>query len=207
MVKSRQDPVWTCVGQPDAISSIPPGERANNLNMTITRSLTIFVLLLGAVSSISAQNAGPKAAIRSFYVFDKSHSHIFNKKNIDARKRWFSDELYKLLLKELKREHDYLLTHPTDKPHFGDGLPFGPLDEPCKLNGKSYGRSITYGQVTVKGDVGNVDVHFKYPKGCNIPDILYAINMEIERGRWVISDIRYFPDDTSLVEDLNRKEY
>jgi hypothetical protein len=61
--------------------------------------------------------------------------------------------------------------------------------------------------VTVKGDLGNVDVYFKYPKGCNIPDVLYAVNMSKEDGRWVIDDIRYISDNTSLVEDLKRTAY
>ena len=175
--------------------------------MNNSRSITIALLLLAISTIISAQSSGPKAAIQSFYVFDKSHSQTFNKKNIDARKKWFSSELYKLFEKELKREREYLAKNPTDKPHFGDGLPFQPLDEPCDLKGKSYNRTISYGTVTVKGDIGNVDVHFKYPKACNLPDILYAVNMEKEKGRWVISDIRYFPGDMSLVEDLDRKEY
>lgn len=175
--------------------------------MNISRSITIALLLLAISTIISAQSSGPKAAIQSFYVFDKSHSQTFNKKNIDARKKWFSTELYKLFEKELKREREYLAKYPTNKPYFGDGLPFQPLAESCEVNGKFYNRSVSYGTVTVKGEIGNVDVHFKYPKSCNLPDILYAVNMEKEKGRWVISDIRYFPGDTSLVEDLNRKEY
>lgn len=167
----------------------------------------LLIILFSSVVSVWAQQSSPKAAIIAFYAFDGKNSQIFNRKNIDARKRWFSDELYKLFLKELDREAQYLKINPTDKPHFGDGLPFRPLDEACLIKAKSYRRTITYGQVTVKGDLGNVDVKFKYPKGCNISDILYAINMEKEKGRWVISDIRYFPGDTSLVEDLGRKEY
>jgi len=143
----------------------------------------------------------------AFYKYDAAHSRIFNRKNIDARKRWFSDELYNLFLKELEREKEYLAKNPGNKPYFGDGLSFSPIDEPCKLSGKSYRRTTSYGQVTIKGDVGNVDVYFKYPKGCNIPDVLYAVNMEKDRGRWLISDIRYITDNSSLVEDLNRKEY
>ena len=68
-------------------------------------------------------------------------------------------------------------------------------------------RPIPSGQVTVKGDLGNVDVYFKYPKGCNILDVLYAVNMSKEDGRWVIDDIRYISDNTSLVEDLKRTAY
>ena len=167
-----------------------------------------LAMLFAVCTSISmAQTNTPAAAVAAFYKFDKANSQTFNRKNVDARKKWFSDELYKLFLNELKREAEYLKANPTDKPHFGDGLPFQPLDETCDLNGKSYRRTISYGTVTVKGDAANVDVYFKYPKGCNIPDVLYAVNMDKEKGRWVISDIRYFPGDTSLVEDLNRKEY
>jgi hypothetical protein len=176
-------------------------------DMLKVRIVTLLLFVLSSVASVWAQQSSPKASIAAFYAFDGKNSQTFNRKNIDARKRWFSDQLYKLFLKELDREADYLKKNPTDKPHFGDGLPFRPLDEPCSMNGRTYRRSITYGQVTVKGDLGNVDVHFKYPKGCNIPDILYAVNMEREKGRWVISDIRYFPGDTSLIEDLGRKEY
>ena len=143
----------------------------------------------------------------AFYKYDAAHSQIFNRKNIDARKRWFSDELYNLFLKELEREKEYLAKNPGNKPYFGDGLSFSPIDEPCELSGKSYRRTTSYGQVTIKGDVGNVDVYFKYPKGCNIPDVLYAVNMEKDRGRWLISDFRDITDNSSLVEDLNRKEY
>ncbi len=176
-------------------------------NMKRINLLCLAILFAVSSSVAIAQTNTPSATIAAFYKFDKANSQVFNRKNIDARKKWFSSELYALLLNELKREAEYLIANPTDKPHFGDGLPFQPLDETCELNGKSYRRTISYGTVTVKGDIGNVDVHFKYPKSCNIPDVLYAVNMENEKGRWVISDIGYFPGDTSLVEDLNRKEY
>lgn len=166
-----------------------------------------FAAVLFTATGFYGQQSTPKAAAISFYKFDRMQSQIFNLKNIDARKRWFSDELYQLFLKELKRESEYLKANPTDKPHFGDGLPFRPLEEVCEVGGKSYKRTISYGRVTIKGEVGNVDVYFKYPKACSIPDILYALNMEKEDRRWVISDIRYFTGDTSLVEDLNRREY
>lgn len=169
--------------------------------------LTTIVFILSIVISASAQQSTPKATAMSFYQYDKTHSQEFNRRNIDARKKWFSAELYGLFQKELKRESEYLKANPTDKPHFGDGLPFRPIDEMCEVNGKSFERTMTFGKVTVKGDVGNVDVHFKYPKACQIPDFLFAINMSKEKGRWVIDDIRYFPGDTSLVEDLDRKEY
>jgi hypothetical protein len=174
-------------------------------NISGILTAVLFTCLFSIVSH--AQAAGPKASITAFYKFDRANSQVFNRRNIDARKRWFSDELYKLFANELAREKAYIATNPTDKPHFGDGLPFQPLDEVCELNGKKYGRVPSYGKETIKGDTGNVDVYFKYPKGCNLPDILYALNMEKQRGRWVISDVRYIGENTSLVEVLNRPEY
>ena len=178
--------------------------------MLIARYIFVFIVTAAALAaSVSAQPrpSDPKSAVRAFMRFDGSNSQVFDRKAIDARRRWFSEELYGLFLKELEREKEFLKANPTDKPHFGDGLPFRPLDEVCELKGRKYRRTITYGQETVKGDLANVDVRFSYPKGCNIPDILYAFNMSRENGRWVIDDVRYFPENTSLVEDLKRAEY
>ena len=165
----------------------------------------LFTGLLCVVSN--AQATGPRAVVASFYKFDRANSQVFNRESVDSRKRWLSDELYELFLNELVREKAYIAKNPSNKPYFGDGFSFRPLDEACELNGKRYFYTISYGQVTIKGELGNVDVYFKYPKGCNIPDILYAVNMEKQRGRWVISDVRYISDNSSLVEDLKRSEY
>lgn len=177
--------------------------------MLMNRTHVFFTsaLIFAAATVSFRQTSGPKAVVQAFYKYDSAHSQTFNRANIDARKRWIGSELYKLFLKELDREKEYLVKNPTDKPHFGDGLPFRPLDETCELNGREYRRSIYYGRVSVKGDLGNVDVYFRYPKGCNIRDVLYAVNMSREKGRWVIDDIRYIAENTSLVEDLDRKEY
>lgn len=177
------------------------------MSISFFRFSIASAIIFAAAAVSLGQTGGPKAVVAAFYKYDAAHSQVFNRANIDARKRWLSDELYAKLLKELEREKEYLAKNPSDKPHFGDGLPFRPLDEKCELNGREYRRSISYGTVTVKGDLANVDVYFKYPKGCNIPDILYAVNMSKERGRWVIDDIRYIAENTSLIEDLDRAEY
>jgi hypothetical protein len=184
------------------------GNRVNSF-MLIMRSRLLFTsaLIIAAAIVSFGQSSSPKAAVQAFYKYDTANSQIFNRSNIDARKRWLSSDLYAKFLSELEREKAFLTENPTDKPHFGDGLPFMPLDEVCQFNGREYRRSISYGQVTIKGDLANVDVYFKYPKGCNIPDVLYAVNMSKERGRWVIDDIRYIAENTSLVEDLDRQEY
>src|SRR5262245_25795757 len=74
--------------------------------------------------TVAAQTNSPVAAVNTFYKYDRLHSQIFNRRNIDARKQWFSPELYALFQYELKREAAYLKKNPSDKPYFGDGLPF-----------------------------------------------------------------------------------
>lgn len=175
--------------------------------MMRSRPFIVLALVFGAAAVTFGQTSSPKAVVQAFYKYDSGNSQIFNGANIEARKRWLSDELYGLLRKEFEREKEFLAKNPTDKPHFGDGLPFQPPDELCQLNGRDYPRSISYGKVAIKGSLANVDVYFKYPKGCGISDRLYAVNMSIERGRWVIDDIRDIDNNSSLVEDLNRKEY
>lgn len=172
-----------------------------------SRFVIISAFIISASATALGQVSSPKTVVAAFYKYDATHSQVFNRANIDNRKRWFSYELHRLFLNELDREKAFRKQNPTDKPHFGDGLPFRPSDEVCELNGREYNRTISYGRVSVKGDLSNVDVYFKYPKGCNIPDVLYAVNMSKEKGRWVIDDIRYIAESTSLVEDLSRTEY
>src|SRR3954454_22284024 len=97
------------------------------------------VVLLLALSSVAQS---PVATVNAFYKFDRSHPEVFNRRNIDSRKRWFSKDLYNLFLYELKRESAYLKKTPTDKPYFGDGLPFEPYDETCKAGRRELHRTV-----------------------------------------------------------------
>ena len=162
-------------------------------------AITLFVYSL----SVSAQNS-PRAAVEAFYRFDRSHSQTFNRRNIDARKRWLSTELYNLFLNELKREAAYLKKNPTDKPYFGDGLPFQPLQENCEA-GK--GRVLQIKQDYIEAERAVELAGFSYPKPCKDPDpVVYTIGMLKVNGRWVIDDINY-GEDTTLKQRLRRKEY
>src|SRR5262249_26709163 len=118
--------------RPDLQShSVNRGDRILTMRMKM-RSRILFIAALTAFFSLPSIAQSPAATVSAFYQFDRSHSQIFNRRNIDARKRWFSKELYNLFLYELKREDAYLKKNPNDKPYFGDGLPFQPLDETCK---------------------------------------------------------------------------
>src|SRR6059058_2327788 len=151
--------------------------------------LLASVIILAAAMTLNAQAGTPKAALEAFYKYDRSHSQVFDRASINARKQWFTAELYSLLINELKREAEYLKKNPGDKPYFGDGLPFQPLKERCEA-GK--GRVLIIKQDYLKGDRAVELAGFTYPKPCKDPDpIVYTIGMFRVGGKWVIDDINY----------------
>jgi hypothetical protein len=161
-------------------------------------------IIIAAAMALNAQTATPKSVLEAFYKYDRSHSQDFNRANINARKQWFTNELYSLLINELKRDAEYLRKNPGDKPYFGDGLPFQPLQENCEA-GK--GRVLIIKQDFLKGDRAVELAGFKYPKPCKDPDpVVYTIGMFKVGGKWVIDDINY-GEDTTLTQRLSRKEY
>jgi hypothetical protein len=81
--------------------------------------------------------------------------------------------------------------NPTDKPHFGDGLPFQPLDEECNAGGKKYRNSLSFGPVNVNGKARNFDAYFSYPKACRIEKTTFEVVVIKQNGTWVIDDILY----------------
>ena len=169
-------------------------------------------LLITAIALLSltslAQQSTPKAAVESFYKFDSSHSQVFNRANIAARKAWFAPELFNLFQNELRREAAYLKKNPTDKPYFGDGLPFRPYDETCNAGGKNVGRSLTVKQEFLKGSRAAATATFAYPKACTEggDPVVYTIGLIKANGRWVIDDVNY-GEDTTLKQRLKRTEY
>lgn len=175
--------------------------------MSKSKLLFATFLIIASALAAFAQSGSPTAALEAFYKYDRSHSQVFNRKNIDARKQWFSAGLYSLFQKELKREAAYLKKNPTDKPYFGDGLPFQPIDETCKVNGKETHRSVKIKQEFKQASRAAATASFAYPKGCTDGDVVvYTIGMVKEKGKWVIDDVNY-GEDTTLKERLNRKEY
>lgn len=175
----------------------------------MTKSRIILITLLIAASSVAcfAQSNTPVAAVSSFYKFDRSHSQILNRRNLDARRKWLSDSLYKLFLIELKRERAFLKQNPTNKPHFGDGLPFQPIQESCGTGGKEVGRRLGIKPAFQKGNRAAASVTFAYPKPCKDPDaITYTIGLIKGKTGWLIDDVNY-GDVSSLKADLRRKEY
>jgi hypothetical protein len=167
----------------------------------------LLVTVLIVLFSLTSFAQSPTATMTAFYQFDRSHSQVFNRRNIDARKKWFSNELYNLFLYELKRENEYLKKNPNDKPYFGDGLPFQPYDETCKAGGRNLHRTVAVKPADLRRSRAVVTASFPFPKPCKDTDApTYTIGLIKQGSVWVIDDVNY-GEDRTLKQDLKRKEY
>ena len=166
--------------------------------------LSVILILLS--TTMFAQKQDATAAVQSFYKFHLSRSGIFNLGEVKAYRKWFSDDLNKLFQTEIQREKVYLKANPTDKPHFGDGFPFQPLDE-CDSAGKLIKNTYQVGTATVKGERATVEVKFYNPKECGGSLIdTYKVELVKGKGNWLIDDWLY-SDAKTLTEDLKRTNY
>ena len=166
--------------------------------------IAIFVLLCGATAL--SQTLGPAATVQAFYKFSNARSAVFDRKHIESRKRWYSPDLYQLFLEELRKEEAFLKKHPGEKPFFGDGLSFRPLDEPCQANGRSYQRSQSITRTETGKNRSYVEVKFAYPTPCTEEPIFYRINLRKLRGRWLIDDLTY-SNGMTLAREMRENQY
>ena len=162
--------------------------------------LSLIFVLLCAGTTLS-QTLGPAATVQAFYKFSNEHSAIFNRKHIELRKRWYSPELYRLFLEDLREEEAFLKQHPDEKPFFGDGLTFRPLDEPCEAEGKTYQRSRRITRTEAGKNRAYVDVKFAYPNVCTEEAIVYRVNLRRFGRRWLIDDLTY-PSGKTLAQEM-----
>ena len=124
------------------------------------------------------QSFGPEDTVKAFYKFSNSRSSIFNRRHIESRRQWYTPALYREFLAQLREDQIHLKTNPTDKPIFGDGLDFRPLDEPCESNGRSYRRYQTISRRVIEKNRAYIDVRFAYPKACTgIEPIYYRVGL------------------------------
>lgn len=169
------------------------------------RTAFSFVLILLFATAALSQAAGPAQTVRAFYTFSNARSSVFNRKHIESRKRWYTPELYRLFLEALRKENAFLKQHPDEKPFFGDGLDFRPLQEPCHANSKAYDRSQSITRTDVKNNRAYVDVKFAYPKACTEEPIVYRVQLKKLSGRWLIDDWTY-SDGTTLTGDMKQNQ-
>ena len=166
-----------------------------------TGILLIAVIVALAAGETLAQSRGPSETVKSFYEFSSSRSSPFDRRHVEARKRWYTSELYQLFLEQLKKDEAELKAHPTDKPFFGDGLDFQPWHEQCQAGGRSYAFSRHVGRATVERKVATVEVIFSYPKMCGIKASIYRVKLENDGRRWLIADW-VWPEGSSLAADM-----
>ncbi len=178
-----------------------------------TKILFLSIILLFLSTNIFAQKLSASEFVESFYEFHRARSGIFSAEEVDLHKKWFTAELYELFQYELKREKEFLERTPTDKPylaekpHFGDGFPFAPMEE-CYVEGKEIKNNLKIGKTTIKGDKTIVEVKFYYPKVCGGSFIhAYQIELAKNNGDWLINDLIYLDSNERLTDDLKRAEY
>lgn len=169
----------------------------------ITFLSIIFILL---ATGAFAQQQDAATAVQSFYKFHLARSGVFKASEVKTYRKWFSGDLNKLFQTELQREKDYLKKNPTDKPHFGDGFPFEPLDE-CDSAGKPIKNTYTVGAAAIKNERATVEVKFYQPKECGGALIdPYKVELIKSKENWLIDDWLY-ADAKTLTEDLKRADY
>jgi hypothetical protein len=175
--------------------------------MKLNKYIFIFslaTLFLLNISLFAQTNA--KATVEKFYQFHNSRNGVLSLHELKLHKRFFTNDLYKLFLNELKREDEFIRKNHTDKPHFGDGLPFKPFEE-CVVDEKLYPNTYEVNENSVNANVAKVEVKFYQPKQCDGTLIdTYIIELTKSRNTWLINDW-IFPDDTKLTDDLQRKDY
>jgi hypothetical protein len=164
------------------------------------------VMLLLFSASVFAQKQSASAFVQSFYKFHRARSGTFNAGEVNLRKKWFTAELSRLFLNELKRQKEYLKQNPTNKPHFGDGFPFLPYEE-CSKDGKGFPNVLKIGSEAIRKSMAIVEVKIFQPKVCGGElTSTYKIELVKIKNGWLINDWIY-DDGRRLSEDLKRTEY
>ena len=170
--------------------------------------ISVVIVAIASVSAVFAQTAAPDATVRAFYAYSNARSSTFNRRHIELRKKWYTPALYAAMLKQLQEDDAYLKTHPDEKPFFGDGLDFRPLDEPCEVGDRSYKRvqSVQRSQITMSR--AEVEVKFAYPSACtqNYQPIIYKVNLQKVGGKWLINDWTY-EDGRTLADEMKSQKY
>jgi hypothetical protein len=169
---------------------------------------TVLITLAILVSSLTVSAQAPDATVRAFYAYSNARSNIFNRRHIELRKKWYTPMLYQAFLNQLAEDEAHLKAHPTDKPFFGDGLDFRPLDEPCEVGDRSYKRVQSIVRSQTMTTRAEVDVKFAYPSTCTSggDPIIYKVKLRKLGGKWLIDDWVY-DDGSTLVGDMKGHKY
>lgn len=172
--------------------------------------MLLLVLSLILLNNAFAQKQTAAETVQSFYKFHLSRVVIFSLHELKLRKRWFTNELYQMLLFELKREDEFTRKNSSDKPHFGDGFPFQPFEE-CVIDEKIIRNLYQVNEISSDANIAVVEVRFTVPKECEDQteeDLLaiYKIELLKSKNTWLLNDWIY-SDGSRLSKDLKREKY
>jgi hypothetical protein len=166
------------------------------------KNYRLFLLCLLTVSllSIPASAQDDKAAavktLNDFYQFHRAHKNVFNKAQLNLRKKWLTPELYQLLLREDARETREARQHPDEKPYF-EGLPFTAIEEYPPPKWKM-------GDAKVEGDTAQIEMKYVYGKGGKDRESKWTVEMKKVNAAWLISNIIY-EDGDDLLKTLKER--
>ena len=168
--------------------------------------LSIAILTITSFAAYS--QTAPDATVRAFYAYSNARSSTFNRRHIELRKKWYTPALYAAFLKQLAEDEEHLKSNPTDKPYFGEGLDFRPLDEPCEVGDRSFKRVQSIARSQMTSSRAEVEVKFAYPSGCThgYQPIIYKVNLNKVGGKWLINDWTY-EDGRTLVGEMKEHKY
>lgn len=172
------------------------------------RRIVLLTVLFGTLAlEASGQVHPPSEVVRRFYANEMRASQTFGSRSLQARKKWLSARLYELFRAELRKQKVHLASYPDEKPFFGDGFPFRPLDEPCTAGKRSYARLYKV-QKTLKTDISRVavPVRFSYPAPCSPGAITYRLRLVKGRGTWLIDELVY-EDESTLSDSMRNNHY
>ncbi len=163
----------------------------------ISKRFGLVVILL-ATALVSAQvvraqtrTAGPAAVVNNFYRFHFKHGMGFDAPSVRRRQRWFTPELYALLLAELRKP-----VAPDEVPYF-NGDPFTDTQE--------YPSTFRVGPAALIGAQARVPVTLLWLDGKKEIE-RRTLHIELRRGRagWQLANFVY-PDNRNLLGELQRK--
>lgn len=174
--------------------------------MKKSKILLILILISSFALSVSAQKSGAAETVKSFYVFHNLRSGLFSLHEVNLRRKWFTAELYKLFVNELKREDEFTKKNPTEKPHYGDGFPLQPFSE-CVDGEKVIINTFEVKEISSDPSKATVEVKFYSPEKCERKLIdTYKVELVKVKNSWLINDWIY-SDNKRLTDDLKRKDY
>ncbi|HEY0429416.1 MAG TPA: hypothetical protein VGC76_16670 [Pyrinomonadaceae bacterium] len=169
----------------------------------------MIVILLNAVCSLTPAQQAARAALQQILSYEKTHDNatdtIFNRRNLEIRRKWMTPSLYRLYLIELAREEREAKEHPDEKPYFGDGMDFGPLKELCKVGDRIYSQKFSFSRGRFIGNYAYLRARFFYHPECDGNEPTYYAFIFRKLGKaWLLDNIDYGRNGGTLRRSLRR---